>query len=340
MVPRGKSAVGLILNYLSFVLSGLFFGSFVLRKRSYDAIFVFAPSPILQAIPAIFLGWWKKIPVLLWVQDLWPESLSATGYVKNSVLLKLIEYVVKGIYRGVDLLLVQSRAFIPQVRHLAGKTPVVYYPNSFIEWSLDSAYQIDCVGLKSHFSVLFAGNIGNAQAINIILEAAETLKNVQDLSFVLVGDGSRREWVKNEIQSRGLKNIFLPGSYPVEAMPSIMEQASVLLVTLADTKIFRKTIPSKLQAYLAAGKPVLASLNGAGADLVLEAQAGLVAPAEDAGALVEAILRLKGMSQEDRDVLGKNGRAYFLKHFSHEKLVKDLIQHIQSTIDQPRKGVL
>ncbi|MEY3882716.1 MAG: hypothetical protein RIQ94_3512 [Pseudomonadota bacterium] len=114
--PRGNSAWRLGLNYLSFIIASLFFAPWMLRKKKFDVIFVYAPSPILQAIPAIFLGWLKGCPVVLWVQDLWPESLSATGYVQNRWVLKLVEQVVRFIYRHVDLLLVQSRAFEGPVR--------------------------------------------------------------------------------------------------------------------------------------------------------------------------------------------------------------------------------
>ena len=131
--PRGRSVTFLSLNYLSFILSGIFFGTWLLRGRTFDAIFIFAPSPILQAIPGIWLGWLKKSPVLLWVQDLWPESLSATGYITHPSILKIIEIIVRWIYCRVDLLLVQSKAFLTRVKNLAGRTPVVYYPNSYIE---------------------------------------------------------------------------------------------------------------------------------------------------------------------------------------------------------------
>ena len=92
LIPRGSSRMWLALNYVSFVISGLLFSPWVLRSKKFDVIFVYGVSPILQAIPAIFLGWVKGIPVVLWVQDLWPESLSATGYIKNKTVIKLFRY--------------------------------------------------------------------------------------------------------------------------------------------------------------------------------------------------------------------------------------------------------
>ncbi len=333
LVPRGKGGVRLALNYLSFILSGLVFGAWMLRNRRFDAIFVFAPSPILQAIPAISLGGLKNCPVLLWVQDLWPESLSATGYVKHPSMLKMVEHVVKWIYRHVDLLLVQSRAFIPKVRALAGTTPIVYYPNSFIENALgETHHQVDCPGFDCDFPLLFAGNIGSAQGVEVVLEAAKILRDVEGIRFVMVGDGSRRDWMIQQALDIGLKNLVFPGRFPVESMPTLLPKAAALLVTLADTEIFRLTIPSKVQAYLAAGRPIIASINGAGAAIVKDAGAGVVVPAEDALALAQAVKALYAMPTHERLEMGARGRRYYEEHFSHRKLVDQLIVHLDQVV--------
>jgi len=333
IIPRRKGAVGLALNYISFVASGLIFSPWILRGKQFDVIFVYAPSPILQAIPAIYLGRLMKCPTLLWIQDLWPESLSATGHVSHPALLRSVERVVRWIYQKVDLLLVQSRAFIPNVRDLAGSTPIVYYPNSFIEEDSDGTSQpIDCQGFDCNFPVVFAGNIGSAQAVEVVLEAAALLRNVEGVRFVMVGDGSQRVWLMQQAADRGLNNIVFPGRYPVEAMPALMAKAGALLVTLADTEIFRLTIPSKIQAYLAAGRPIIACLNGAGADIVAEAGAGVTVPAEDASALAEAVKALCKMPEGERLAMGERGRAYYEEHFSHDKLVDELIGYFEQSV--------
>lgn len=332
LLARGRGGWRLALNYLSFIVAGLLFAPWMLRKKQFDVIFVYAPSPILQAIPAIFLGWLKGCPVVLWVQDLWPESLSATGYVRNRTVLKLVEQVVRFIYRHTDLLLVQSTAFEAPVRALAPGTPIVYYPNSvnnaFMIPSADAVLPVE--GLGEGFSVMFAGNIGAAQAVGVIVEAASLLREHADINFVVLGDGSSREWMLTEVKARGLTNLHLPGRFPVETMPGFMQKASVLLVTLADQTIFAATVPSKVQAYMAAGRPIIASLNGEGARLIVEAGAGLASPAEDAKALVDAILRIYGLSPDERKVLGDNGRRYYQEHFDHDHLVDQLIGHLQA----------
>lgn len=277
--------------------------------------------------------------MLLWVQDLWPESLSATGHVKNRGILNAVEYVVGWIYRRVDLILVQSKAFIPKVRALAGATPIVYHPNSFIDRITVAEHSVvPCPELDCPFPILFAGNMGSAQALEVVLEAATILSDVEGIRFVMVGDGSRRDWLMQQVTERSISNLVFPGSYPIEAMQSLMERAEVLLVTLADTEIFRLTIPSKVQAYLAAGRPIIACLNGVGAEIVQEAGAGVTVPAEDASALARAVMALYAMPEQERLEMGARGREYYEKNFSHDKLVDELIVHLNQVV-RHHKGI-
>jgi glycosyltransferase involved in cell wall biosynthesis len=341
-VPRGKdSAIRLALNYISFVISGAVFGTWLLRNKKFDVIFVYAPSPILQGIPAIFLGWLKQFPVAIWVQDLWPQSLSATGYIQNRCILRAVEKIVQFIYRHADLLLVQSRAFIEPVRRLAPETSIKYYPNSVdASYARPSTYAdtTQVPWLDAPFTVMFAGNIGFAQAVDVIRDVAILLKEYKDIHFIVLGDGSRREWMLEQATKHGLVNLHLPGRFPVESMPSLMQKASALLVTLADQPIFCLTIPNKVQAYLAAGRPILASLNGEGAELVKEAKAGLTVPAEDSQALADAVLKLYSMSRDERDALGAHGRAYYKQHFTHEVLIDQLIDLLQAVRKRKKGG--
>jgi len=337
LVPRGKnSKLLLALNYLSFIFSGLLFGPWLKRGRKYDVVFVYGLSPLLLAIPGLFLGWLKKVPVIIWVQDLWPQSLSATGYVHNRFVLWAVEQVVRFLYRHTDMILVQSPAFVEPVRALAGKTPIEYYPNS-----VDSSFGLpatgnlpNVAGLGDGFSVMFAGNIGSAQAVEVIVDAAVRLKDYKDIQFVVLGDGSCREWMLQQVSERKVCNLHLPGRFPVETMPGFMQRASALLVTLADKDIFALTVPNKVQAYMAAGRPIIACLPGEGARLVESSGAGVGVPAEDGEALAAAILKLYEMPESDREAMGRKGRAYFREHFDHEKLVSQLIAQLQTVVDK------
>ena len=339
LVARGSgSAARLALNYLSFIVSGLVCAPWLLRRRQYSVILVYGSSPILQALPALFLGWLKRCPVIIWVQDLWPDSLQATGYVHNPRFLKTVEYVVRFIYRHADLLLVQSRAFESPVARLASGTPIAYYPNSvdavFCTQQAGAVPEIAALG--SGFPVVFAGNIGTAQAVEVIIEAAALLRDQPDIHFVVVGGGVRRDWLRQEVNANGLTNVSVPGSYPIAVMPGLLRQAAVLLVTLADRPAFRATVPSKVQTYMAIGRPILASLNGEGARLVQEAGAGLATPAEDAAALAQALLQLYRLAPEERARLGANGRRYFETHFERSRLVDRLLGHFRLFVDSHR----
>lgn len=333
LAPRGQnSRLRLALNYLSFIFSGLLFGPWLKRRKQYDVVFVYGLSPLLSAIPALLMGWLKKAPVVIWVQDLWPQSLSATGHVQNRLILKAVKWVVRFIYRHTDLILVQSRAFIEPVSLLASGAPIKYFPNSVDGSFTDSSattFHPEVAGFDAPFTVLFAGNIGSAQAVEVILQAAVILKDHPAISFVVLGEGSRREWMLQQARYHGLLNLHLPGQFPLETMPGFMQSASVLLATLADREIFAATIPSKIQAYLAAGRPIIACMNGEGARLINEAGAGFGVPAEDANGLAEAVLRMYSLPPAGRDALAANARSYYRQHFDHEILVAELIEHFK-----------
>ena len=333
LFPRGQnSRLRLAINYISFIFFGSIYGPWLLLNKKYDVIFVYGLSPILLALPGLFISWLKRVPLVIWVQDLWPQSLSATGLLHNNLIIWVVEHVVRFIYRRSNLLLVQSPAFIDPVRQLASQTPIIYYPNSVgNEFSNPVSYVNGQAipGLDESFTVLFAGNIGFAQAVDVIVNAAILLKDYPDIRFVILGDGSRREWMIQQVKQHSLMNLYLPGRFPVEAMPGAMRKASVLLVTLADRETFNATIPSKVQAYMAAGRPIIACMNGVGGQLVQEAKAGFSVSAEDHEGLANAVLRMYELSEIERDEMASNAKAYYRQHFDHDMLVKELIGHFQ-----------
>ena len=326
LVPRGRgSALRLALNYLSFIVSAAVFGPWLLRGRKVDIVIVYAPSPILQAIPAVWLAWLKHAKLVTWVQDLWPESLSATGFVRNPKMLSAVATVVRWIYRKNDLLLVQSPAFVRPVEEMAGDTPVVYHPNpGELAFSAPDTRNSSPLKLEPGFNVVFAGNLGTVQALDTMLAAAQLLRDTQDVRFVLVGSGSRSEWLQQEVTRLGLNNVKMPGRFPPTDMPGILAQASAVLVSLVKDPIISQTVPSKVQAYLAAGKPIIASLDGEGARVVTESGAGLACPAENARALADAVLQLRAALPEDLQKMAQRGLDYYQQHFEPTLLAKRL----------------
>lgn len=339
LISRGRKSVArLALNYFSFIFFGLLFAPWQLGGRHYDAIFVYAPSPILQVIPALLLGRLKKIPVVVWVQDLWPDSLEVTGFIKNQKMLVLVGSVVRWIYRRSDLLLVQSRAFVKTVQLMAGQTPVRYHPNpGDIAFGHCQIQKQSSLILASGFNVVFAGNLGTVQALGTILGAAEQLRQDPEIRFVLVGSGSLDSWLQIEVARRGLSNVQLAGRFPHESMPGILEQASVLLVSLVRSPAMSKTIPNKLQVYLAAGKPIIASLDGEGAVILEESGAGLHCAAEDVTALADAVRRLKSSSPAELETMAQAGLSYYNLNFEPAMLADLLTRHFACAVDAYKK---
>jgi glycosyltransferase involved in cell wall biosynthesis len=240
--------------------------------------------------------------------------------------LNAVGRLVRFIYRRCDRVLVQSRRFVEPVA-AAGARPedVRYLPN----WA-ESLYRPlelepeapERSEVPPGFRVVFGGNIGAAQSFETILEAAERLRGLPAVHWVVLGDGHRRAWVEAEVRRRGLEAaVHLLGSRPVGAMPRYFALADVLLVTLRRDPIFELTIPTKLQSYLACGRAVMAALDGEGARVVEEAGAGLTCPAEDPAALADGIRRLHAAGDAHRRMLGRRGREYFEAHFERERLV-------------------
>lgn len=331
LLPRGSGNLRLALNYLSFVASGLLLGPWRLRNRSFDAIFVFQTSPVTAALPALLLRRIKRAPVLMWVLDLWPDTLSAVGVVRSPTLLGAVGRLVAFIYRRCDRILVQSRAFLANVRRHGGDMARVRY---FPGWA-EPIFEGGLEGVEAApettpyreggFNVLFAGNLGDAQDFPAILDAAEALRARRDIRWLIVGDGRAAPMVRAEIDRRGLQvNVVLLGRHPLDRMPSFFRAADALLVTLKRDPIFAMTIPGKVQSYLAAGLPLLAMLDGEGARVIEEAGAGLVAPAGDGRALAAQVERLAGLSPGERAAMGARARACCEREFDRASLITAL----------------
>ena len=332
---RGKnSGKGLALNYLSFIFSGYLYAPYALRGRKFDVVFVYAPSPLLQALPAIYVAWLKRAPLILWVQDVWPDALVATGFIKSRWILRMVGLGVRYIYRFSDAILIQSEAFRASVERWTSKRDRIrYFPNSAEDASFEpsATSQVSRVAkaVAQGFSVVFAGNIGTAQSCETIIAAAKMLQSVENIKFYLIGNGSMADTIAKSIEVEGLNNVVMTGQVPAEDMPSIYASASVLLLTLRDEPTLSATIPSKLQSYLASGKPIIASCNGEPAKVVNKASGGLTCPAGVASALAEAVIKLYEMPPEERARIGKNGREYFETHYRLQNRVAELVSYFE-----------
>jgi glycosyltransferase involved in cell wall biosynthesis len=325
--PRHQGSCNLILNYLSFVWSATLRGPFKLIGRRFDAMFVYQPSPVTVGLPALLLKAIKRTPAAFWVLDLWPQSLSAVNAVHSGAILRLVDGLVRLIYAGMDLILVQSRSFIGEIsRQAGGDRKIRYFPSwSDYQASEKPVKPTPAVPAASDlFSIMFTGNIGDAQDFPAILESVELLRD-EPVRWLIVGDGRRSEWLAQEIARRGLDDrVLLLGRHPLESMPSFLLHADATLVVLRSDPAFSMTIPGKVQTYLAAGKPILAMIDGEGGDVIRAANAGLVTPAGNTIALAGSIRQMMAMSPDQRAEMGSNGRVFAYREFDRNALVNNL----------------
>lgn len=344
MLPRGQGKLRLMLNYFTYAASASLVGPFKLRGVPIDAIFAYEPSPVTVGLPAAAMRWVKKAPLAFWVLDLWPETLEAIGVVRSPFLLKQVGRLVSFIYHRCDLILAQSRSFVPQIaKYCADRSRIMYFP-SWAEsvFSGASAEPAPEVPLQpGSFDVVFAGNIGEAQDFPAVLAAAEILKDHPRVRWLLVGDGRMAGWVREQIALRKLQDkVLMLGQHPIERMPSFYQHADALLVSLKDEPIFSMTIPGKLQSYLAAGIPVVAMLNGEGADIVERSGAGATCRAGDAVGLAAAVSRLAELPPERRAEMGKNALAVNADEFDRSRQISRLEASLEELRARRQRAVV
>ena len=339
IIPRFSSYFTLLLNYISFVISSIIFGFWKLKDKKFDAIFVFGNSPIFQAIPAIFFAKVFKKPISIWIQDLWPESLSAIKFTKNKYLLNFIRIIVRFIYINVDLILIQSKGFYKKINKLHKNTQIKYLPNFYLKESYQSRFNKKYDKFfKRKFTFVFAGNLGKAQSLDTIIDAAFLLRNESYMEFILIGDGSEKRNLVDKVEKLCLKNIKFIEQQSSVVIDSFFQKASALLVTLGDEEVLNLTIPSKIQAYLHSSRPIIAALNGTSADILRESGAAFVVRAGDHLKLKNAILKFTSLSLKERNLMGKKGKVYFDNNFSATKFIDNFISYMNLSIHNFNKS--
>ena len=327
IIPRGKGkGIQLFVNYISFSIFASIKLLFI--KNKFDKIFVYEPSPITVGIPGIVAKYKFNAPLYFWAQDLWPESISAAGGIKNKSVISVLDWLTRFIYKHSKKVLVQSKAFIPYILNQnIEKDKLVYYPNSTENYYQELSTDQELLKtLPKGIKLMFAGNIGEAQSFDTLLQAASILqKELIDVKWIILGDGRMKDYVNQKIKELNLEdNFFLLGAFPSTEMPKYFSCADALIVSLKKDPIFALTIPSKIQSYLACGKPIITSLDGEGSKIIEEANAGLTSPSEDYMGLVDNIKKFLLLSKYEQKVFGRNGRAYFNIEFEREILVDKL----------------
>ncbi|MBU3090139.1 glycosyltransferase family 4 protein [Clostridium gasigenes] len=326
IIPRGKDGfIKLALNYMSYTVSASIATARLLFNR-YDRVFVFQLSPITLAIPGIIISKIKKIPSTIYIQDLWPESLYCIKEVSSEKVKSILDRLCMKIYNSFDNVLITSNGFKEKLIDRGMEKEKITYLPQWAEEFYRKENEYYNMELESEvLTVTFAGNIGKAQSVSTIIEAAKLAKNNKKIKWQIIGDGSEFENIKDLVKKYSLEEtVYILGRKPAKDMPMYFSKANGLIVTLANEDILKATLPAKVQSYMASGKPIIAAISGEGNDVIKESCCGLVGEAEDYRKLYENVIELYNMNLDQRKKLGDNGKKFFEENFTREILLNKL----------------
>ena len=337
IVPRGNGgAVRLFLNYFSWAFFASFRIFFLALSSSFDSVIVHAPSPVTQFVPAIIIKKIQRIPIYFWILDLWPESLTSAGGIKNKFILDFFTEIVKYFYRVSDKILISSQSFKSSIIDKGDfEDKLIYFPNWAEDTISKGSNNYPIPKLPNGFNILFAGNLGVAQDLESVVNCAVKLKEYKNIHFIILGDGRMKKTLeKSIIKNNVINNVHLMGKYPIEAMKTFFHSADSLLITLKNEEALNKTVPAKLQAYMSSGRPILGMLSGEGNQTIKESKGGFTANAGEYENLAKLILKLTKLTQNQRDVLGNNSLKFYQDNFELKKCIDDLEIIIRANIVQ------
>ena len=303
------------LNYVTFAISLTLFG--LLKIKKPDIIYAYHP-PLTVGLSAIILKKFFNVPLVYDIQDMWPDSLEATGMVNSKKLQKIVSFFCDLVYKVSDKIIVLSPGFksllikrgVP-----SKKINIVYNWSNIINPS--KKYKSISIRKKDKFHIIFAGNIGKAQSLETIIDAAEILmKKSSKVEFIIIGNGIELNKIKDKVTDRKLNNVTFVPRVPLNEIASYLKQADLLLIHLRNEKLFKITIPSKTQSYMSIGKPILMAVNGDAADLIKNSKSGICCEPMDSLEIVNSILKIKKMSKSDLEIMGCNGSKFYNKNLS------------------------
>lgn len=329
IIPRGNNKIMLMLNYFSYLIVGWVYMLFHALFHRYDRVFVQQLSPVMMSTPGVLYKRLRCVPLYTWVLDLWPESLTAAGGINNKWVLGFFKHYVKSEYKHSDKILISSRSFERSILEYEDyKDKIVYYP----QWSDASPNDNVNVNksdnlpeLPEGFKLMFAGAVGEAHGFECTMEAARLTKEYKKIKWVIVGDGRKLEWVREYVKEHRLEEtVYTLGRFPAETMPWFFNQADVMLVTLSDDPLFKLYAPAKISSYMAAGKPIVAVLNGEGAEVIHDAGCGWTLAAGDAEGFAKLAIVLSREDSSELAAKGANAAKYYNEHFVKEKCLKKL----------------
>ena len=323
ILPRKKNPIGLIMNYLSFPLTARIYSFKIKKEFNPDVVLGFQLSPIWSMLPAVFLRRRFNIPFVLWCLDLWPESyLSNFGY-RNKIIDRWVKKSSERIYQTADTLAVTTKSFVESLAKVSGRTSneIHHLPN----WAEDSYLNPPGVEFSFNnksFNIVFAGNIGESQGLDVVLKAAiETIDT--NIVWHLFGEGRYESKLRNEASVLKVSNLVFHGRVNVHKLPSIYREANALLLTLKPNQGYSNTMPGKFAGYLTSGTPILSNIQGEVRKIIESNGLGFTFD-NDEKELVNQVRELKSMLPDDLEQIKANCRNYYDKHFSKTLILSDL----------------
>ncbi len=272
-ISRGKGdSLDLFLNYFTFIISGMFFSHFKLSGKKYDYILTFATSPVTVSLLSIYINFFKRSKLALWLLDYWPDIIFELNYVKSKFNKFILNKIVNYIYEKQDCILAQSETYlkkIKQSKNLRSRKNLIYFPSWPEEIKKTNNIKLDKIFKKNskEIKIVFTGNVGQAQGFEKVIELCEKFKDLKIKIFV-IGTGRWLDRIKETVQHKNIKNIYFFGHKPVNKIYPFLKKADVLLITLKEGKVFDATIPGKFSTYLTFNKPILGLIGGETKNLI------------------------------------------------------------------------
>jgi len=325
LIPRGRNPIMLVFNYLSFAISGFIWKVFT--KIKADCVFIYEVSPMTQALPGVWYAKKKKIPCYLYVTDLWPENVEFATGIKNEFILGTIGKMVDYIYLRCDRIFTSSESFINEIsKRNINKDKLEYWPQyaeDYYKKVIKKSSTVDEIPQDGKFNIIFAGNIGLAQGLDILPQTAKLLRQREvKVRFNIVGDGRYKETLMKEVLKNEVSEYFnFIEKQQAIRIPELMSVCDATLICLAKSKVFSITLPSKTQSCLACGIPILVSADGEIQKIINESKSGLCSGAGDFNELANNIIKLVTFSKDKLEKMSENAIEYYQENFDKTKLL-------------------
>jgi glycosyltransferase involved in cell wall biosynthesis len=332
LVPRGNNSLMLSLNYLSFVFSGFFWQLF--SKIKADYVFIFEVSPMTQALPGVWYAKKNNIPSYIYVQDLWPENVEIVTGISNKLVINTLGKMVDYIYSNCDKIFTTSESFVNSIKQRGVSEEKVEFWAQYAEdfYQPLAKSNIKEIPDDDKLNIVFAGNIGEAQGLDVLPDAAKILKNKNEdnIRFNIIGDGRYKETLIKIIAEKNVENYFnfIPRQ-PAKKIPEFMSANDIAFLSLSDDPLFEKTIPAKLQSYMACGMPIIASAGGEVEKIINDSDSGLVSASGNAEKLAENIIELLNLSEKELNQLSSNSLKYYQENFDKEMLLNNMDKYFK-----------